>query len=237
MSDTHNFCLPIRELANDRVKLTPFSNHHATPFIAQASSRPDLFSHMPMGPFSTPDAFITQFLEKVSRPNPAWFTFAIIDKTRPPSPEDDEGELAGSIAYLDTNATHLSTEIGAIVILPKFQRTHVTTNAVGLLLQYALDGVDQGSLGLRRVQWKANSMNEASIRTAKRLGFRMEGVLRWQMVFPGGDEGGKIGNGQELPRGSKKGDYGRDSVILGLCWDDWEGGLREEVGKAMARTV
>lgn len=72
----------------------------------------------------------------LSLSNPAHYVFAVIDKTRPPSPED-EGELAGTISYINTSKVNLSSEIGVVIILPEYQRTHVTTNAVGLLLQYA----------------------------------------------------------------------------------------------------
>ncbi|KAK0674666.1 acyl-CoA N-acyltransferase [Cercophora samala] len=190
---------------------------------------------MPTGPYATTEEFVSQFLEQTSRQNPGWFTFAVVDLTRPASPEDEEGELAGMMSFMDTSPVHLSTEIGCIVIFPEYQRTYVTTNAVGLMLRYALDSPEQGGIGLRRVQWKTSSANAASARTAERLGFRHEGVLRWHMIFKGGDGKHKVGNGKALPRDSPAGDYGRDTVILGLCWDDWEGGAREKVGGLMAR--
>ncbi|KAK0747565.1 acyl-CoA N-acyltransferase [Apiosordaria backusii] len=191
---------------------------------------------MASGPYTTTEEFVSQFLDKTSGSNPGWFTFAVIDKTRPRSAEDEEGELAGMMSFMDTSTLHLSTEIGCIVILPKYQRTHVTTNAVGLMLQFAFAAPEYGGMGLRRVQWKTSSMNTASIKTAERLGFRKEGVLRWHMVFRGGEERQKVGNGRVLPPGSGRGDYGRDTVVLGLCWDDWwEGGGREKVEGLMAR--
>jgi RimJ/RimL family protein N-acetyltransferase len=90
-------------------------------------------------------------------------------------------------------------------------------------------------MGLRRVQWKANTENAASIRVAERLGFRKEGVLRWHFVFPDGLQTGKSGNGRALPKWSPKSDLGRDTVVLGICWDDWEDGAQEVVRAAMAR--
>jgi len=165
--------------------------------------------------------------------------FAVIDKTQSADSEDG-GALAGTIGYLNTSSATLSTEIGFVVTLPPFQRTHVTSNAIGLLLQYALDLPDasadgsRGGLGLRRVQWQADSANTASIRAAERMGFRMEGLLRWDRVLRAGKENGKVGNGRSCPLG-EEGDIGRDSVILSLCWDDWEGGAREKVISVMER--
>ncbi|KAK4031202.1 putative N-acetyltransferase [Parachaetomium inaequale] len=191
---------------------------------------------MPLGPFATPSDFVSQCLTAWPQQVRDCLILAIIDKTRPPSPEDAEGALAGMVAFLRTSATHLSTEIGGIVILPAFHRTHVTTNAVGLMLRCALGGAQDGGLGLRRVVWQASTMNAASIRVAERLGFRREGVLRWHYVFRNGLARHKVGNGRPLPPGSEEGDLGRDTVVLSLCWDDWEGGVREHVERAMART-
>lgn len=190
---------------------------------------------MPMGPFATKDEFVEQFLDKMSGQNPEWLTLAVIDKTRPASSADEEGELAGMMTFMNTSVRHLSTEIGCVVVLPQFHRTHVTTNAVGLMLQFALDGVANGGLGLRRVQWTANSMNAASIRVAERMGFQREGLLRWHFVFRNGLQNGKAGNGRTLPEGSPDGDLGRDTIILGLCWDDWQNGAKDVVQQAMDR--
>jgi len=191
---------------------------------------------MPAGPFPTEASFDSNFLEKVSLPNPNFFTFAVIDKTKPPSSDDPEGELAGMMSFTNTSTIHLSTEIGYVLVFPAFHRTHVTTNAVGLMLQFALGGTLQRGLGLRRVQWQTSTMNAASIRTAERLGFRREAVLRWHIVFKDGVRNHKAGNGRALPAGSDEGDLGRDTVVLSLCWDDWEEGGREKVEEAMTRT-
>lgn len=191
---------------------------------------------MPLGPYSTASDFVSDFFVNLPQQLPEWMMFAVIDKTRPASAEDDEGELAGIICYLNTSMTHLSTEIGAVVILPPYHRTHVTTNAAGLMLQFALRGVQDGGLGLRRVQWQASTMNGASIRVAERLGFQREAVLRWHFVFPQGAKNNKVGNGRPLPPGSREGDLGRDTVVLSMCWDDWEQGAREKAEEAMSRT-
>ena len=42
-----------------------------------------------------------------------------------------------------------------------------------------------GDLGYRRYEWKCNSFNAPSRRTALRLGFRFEGVFRNHMVVKG----------------------------------------------------
>lgn len=111
----------------------------------------------------------------------------------------------------------------------------MASNAIGLVLQYALDPKERNGLGLRRVQWDCATENKASMRAAERIGFVEEGVVRWQHVHRDGIVRGKVGNGREIPGGGSEGDLGRDTVIYGLCWDDWEGGGREKVQASMNR--
>ena len=122
-----------------------------------------------------------------------------------------------------------------MIVLNEFQRTHVASNAIGLLLQYALDPVEKNGLGLRRVQWGCASENRPSMRVAERMGFVKEGVLRWHVVHRDGVARGKVGNRKGLPKGGVEGDLGRDTVVYSLCWDDWEGGGREKVQAIMDR--
>lgn len=251
---TTNFCFPIKELSSSKVKLTPFdvsnpqpptsnstSNNqiqpvkHATPYFTGSIGHPSLYQYMSIGPFTTEADFITRFLAGKVNQTDSMACFAIIDKTKPASPEDPSGQLAGMVSYMSASAVHLSAEVGYIIILPPFQRTHVTTHAVGLLLQYALDSPEQGGLGLRRMQWLADPPNTASLTAAKRMGFQEEGILRWNRVVDDADARGKVHNGRDGPRYGKKEDRGRDTVYLSICWDDWEEGGREKVESLMTR--
>lgn len=168
--------------------------------------------------------------------------FAVYDKTR--VSESGEAAFAGVIGYVHSSATDLFVEIGCVVMLPAFRRTHVTSNAVGILLHYALDlpsdshenGTAIGGLGVRRCVWMANARNTPSIKTAERMGFVKEGVLRWNMVLTPGQK--DAWNGREVRNGDPREECGgRDSVILSHCFDDWENGGREKVDANMARSV
>ncbi|KAJ8589693.1 acetyltransferase [Rhizopogon salebrosus TDB-379] len=231
------FCFPVRELSNERLKLTPFrASIHSSPFFAASSAYPELWAHVPIGPFETEQEFNTDFLRTIDHPDPGMMFFAIIDKTKPSSAADEEGALAGIVCYMGASPANLCVEI-AIVVLPPFQRTHVTSNAVGLLLEYALELPSQGGLGLRRVQWLCSSMNASSIRAAERMGFKKEGVMKWHCVYHRGKEMGKVHNGREFPPrdGHGEQDYARDTVVLSHCWDDWEQGWRENIQAVMDR--
>lgn len=106
------------------------------------------------------------------------------------------------------------------------------------MLQYALNKPSEGGLGLRRVVWLANYLNEGSIRLAKRFQFQQEGLLRWHMVLPPNLDGYLAGNGKVLrEEDPKPGCAGRDTALFTLTWDDWEGGAKENAAGVMSRTM
>jgi len=255
-----NFCFPIPEiLESERVALTPFivsscclsrylwnrnpRNHlqpskHAQLFIEQATLYPQIFDYLPFGPFNDVDDFLTNQAELRIRRDPGYILFVVYDKTKPAGSSDHPGALAGIIGLINSSAPNLFTEIGCVTIFPPFQRTHVTSNAVGILLKFTLNLPSQqpGALGLRRVIWQANVLNKASVRLAERMGFKLEGILRWDRVLPASKAAVGAGNGKDIRDGDpRKECVGRDTARLGLCWDDWEGGVREEVDKIMQR--
>ena len=145
-----------------------------------------------------------------------------------------DGALAGVMGCTNTSAPHLTAEIGFVLTFTRFQRTHVTSHAIGLLLHYALDVPSAGGLGLRRNEWRASPSNQASIRAAERMGFKRDGYFRWNWVLP---EGKEMGNGLQRREGDPRiRNVGRDSLIMSICWDDWEDSARARVDAVMART-
>jgi RimJ/RimL family protein N-acetyltransferase len=200
-----NFCFPIdiSRLESARVRLTPLiPRQHAKVYYDQVTQHPELercFS------FRTQTfAQILNYLENFFRRNSTNVPFIVVDKTRP-DPERPElgGSIAGVICLFRTSPMDLSTEIGWVITFPAFQRTFVTSNAVGILLRYCLqtpsDKVFPG-LGLRRVQWTANAQNARSITAAERLGFKRESTLRWgKAVF----EGSTVGHGKPIRKGEQ----------------------------------
>jgi RimJ/RimL family protein N-acetyltransferase len=151
------------------------------------------------------------------------------------------------MGFLFSDVDYQSTEIGYIMILPAFQRTHVCTNAVGLLLHYCLElpttvlhlapsDADRRQrfgpgLGLRRVQWQAHADNAPSIATAERIGFRKEGIIRWDRIVRGDKPGLKV----PPHRAALNAGSSRWTCRLSICWDDWEAGVREKVQQQMDR--
>ena len=187
---------------------------------------PELYKYLPIGPFDSQKIFETVFA-KMIHPTRSFILYAAYDKVIEPNLTP-----AGIIGLFDTSPENLSLDI-VVVTFPKYQRTRLTTNMVGLLLGFCLEVPENGGLGLRRVQWQTNPQNTTSVRTALRLGFLHEGVKRWDRIIPA--SGVKPNTAEKLPREGdpRMTDFGRHTAILGLCWDDWEDGAREKVGELM----
>ncbi|ETN42678.1 uncharacterized protein HMPREF1541_01835 [Cyphellophora europaea CBS 101466] len=247
-----NYPLDLSKLQNVRIKLVPFDSNlpkYAYLYASKtASSEAGVanFTYLPYGPFASATDFLEWYVPAIQRQaNVVWFAIMVRDGWRKAHDDDDaddaddadpEGDFAGSIAYLNADPANASCENGHLNIIPRYQRTFVNTHANGLLLHYMLDPPSQGGLGIRRMQWFANAANERSQLAAKRLGFRLEGILRWHRVLPGHKEG--VAGGEKDVDGNGPGDgrgSARHSALLSLCWDDWREGGRERVAELMAR--
>jgi hypothetical protein len=96
MASASIFPFSINEKSNDRVKLVPFiPQKHGDTFFKLSSPHPEIYSHMPLGPWDSATDFKEEFTDGppggiLSFPNPESFAFAIVDKTRAPSPEDPQ---------------------------------------------------------------------------------------------------------------------------------------------------
>jgi len=225
-----NWMMPLHEttLESDRVKVTPFiPSLHARSYADQVKAHPDIHRYYPFD-LTSLDKILLE-IETLVRRRPAYILFAIIDKTRGDA-------FAGVIGLFGASPTNLSVEIAWIVVFPEFRRTYVTSNAVGLVLNYCLElpsaPPQRRGLGFRRVQWTAHPENQPSIALAKRMGFKEEGLLRWTWVVPQIVEG----NGIPLRDGDPKNPSpGRHSAVLSLCADDWENGGGELVRHMIGR--
>lgn len=193
--------------------------------MAQKREHPELFQYVLFPDISTDEEFYQTVYREHIATVPGECLYAIIDKSYKPEGQGQDQEqepsakYAGTIALTGTNTDNASTEIG-IVIFPSFQRTHVASSAIGLLLCYTLDPPSLGGLGLRRVEWKCHSANEASKRVALRMGFTLEGVLRWDRAFPG--PMGVPVDALEKRNGTTGEAGGRHTALFSIVWDEWE---------------
>ncbi|KAJ3489897.1 hypothetical protein NLG97_g5897 [Lecanicillium saksenae] len=230
-SDASNFCFPICILQNDQVKLVPFSiEKHAQRFYDITKDHDEMYKYSNNGPYSSlqhlTDAFLTPLLLSDSKRR---FAYAVIDKTRPPSAEDADGELVGLFCYANAVEKTLSLEIGHVRVAPAYQRKGIAAITTALMVKYALDTIEQGGLGLLRVGWGASTANEASIGVALKVGFKLVGTLPYECLIENGVARNKIGNGRKPTPRSKAGDLWRDIHMFCITWEDWESEKRDMV--------
>jgi RimJ/RimL family protein N-acetyltransferase len=86
----------------------------------------------------------------------------------------------GRQSFMRITPEHGVLEVGHILWGPAIARTRVATEALFLFARYAFD-----ELGYRRLEWKCDACNEASMRAARRFGFTYEGRFRQHMVVKG----------------------------------------------------
>jgi RimJ/RimL family protein N-acetyltransferase len=95
--------------------------------------------------------------------------------------ERASGQPVGSTRYLNIDANHRRLEIGYTWVAPGWQRTPLNSEAKLLLMGHAFD-----RLGAVRVEFKTDSLNEASRRALLGIGAIEEGTLRNHMISQGG---------------------------------------------------
>lgn len=91
----------------------------------------------------------------------------------------DSGKAVGYATYMRITPEMGVMEIGNIHLSPALQGSRASTEAMYLLMKQAF------ALGYRRYEWKCDSLNAPSRRTALRLGFTFEGVFRQAVVYKG----------------------------------------------------
>jgi RimJ/RimL family protein N-acetyltransferase len=146
---------------------------HAESLYRLSHARPDdaaLWTYLAYGPFADQRAFEDWLAERARSEDPLFF--AIV--------EEGSGHASGMASYLNIVPDMGCIEIGHIWFAPPLQRTRAATEAIFLMMRHVFD-----DLGYRRLEWKCNARNEASMRAARRFGFTYEGTFRQHMVVKG----------------------------------------------------
>jgi RimJ/RimL family protein N-acetyltransferase len=161
-------------LAGAHVRLEPVDvAAHAASLYRLSHARPEdavLWAYLAYGPFPDQGTFQNWLSERARSSDPLFF--AIVDLT--------SGAASGMASYLNIVPANGCIEIGHIWFAPPLQKTKAATQAIFLMIRHAFD-----DLACRRVEWKCDSLNEASKRAARRFGFSYEGTFRQHMVIKG----------------------------------------------------
>lgn len=90
-------------------------------------------------------------------------------------------QVIGSTRYMDIALQHFRLEVGATWLTPTHQRSRANTEAKLLLLTHAFE-----SLGIKRVVFKTEVLNEQSRKALARIGAVEEGTFRQHLYTASG---------------------------------------------------
>lgn len=150
-------------------RLEPLSADHAEDLFAAHSTDTEgrMWTYLPAGPFETLETFCPFIDTLVASQDPLHYAIIV------------EGRAVGSASFLRIAPDAGSIEVGFITYSPLLQRTRASTEAMFLMMNWVFEA------GYRRYEWKCNSLNGPSRRSAQRLGFSFEGVFRQAQIVKG----------------------------------------------------
>lgn len=161
---------PLR-LDSARLALEPLHEAHG-PLLFAAADDAALFRYLPDRLETLDDhvAFVRRALDEQRQGRALPFAIRLAD-----------GTVVGTTRFGAVEWAHRRAEIGWTWIARRVQRSFVNTQCKRLLLGYGFD-----VLGLNRIEFKTDSLNERSRAAIARLGATQEGVFRNHMVMPDG---------------------------------------------------
>lgn len=155
------------------VHLEPLRPEHANELWPDAVE-PGLFQHMEPG------------LESTKRDLQAWIAARLVEQSHGaalPFLQRDAGtrKAFGCTAYFNVSAQHHRLEVGHTWLGKSHRKTPANTEAKLLMLTHAFE-----TMGAVRVQFKADTRNEAAIRALERIGAVREGLMRSERILADG---------------------------------------------------
>jgi RimJ/RimL family protein N-acetyltransferase len=161
-------------LHGDYCTLEPLDpGRHSTDLFDASHGQPGqerLWDWLPAGPFADFASFEQWVSDCAASRDPLFF--AIRDKRT--------DRVTGMASYLNIHPGPGSIEIGHIMFGSPLQKTPAATEALFLMMDYAMS-----DLGYRRLEWKCNALNAPSRKAANRLGFRYEGTFYQHLIVKG----------------------------------------------------
>jgi len=173
-------------LTGSHIRLEPLTRGHL-PDLFAAGGDDDAVWQWQGGPTPRTEEELGEKLDKLLADD-SFVAFAVILLAT--------GRAVGWTTYLDISTADERLEIGWTWYGSAYWRSPVNTEAKLLLLTHAFE-----DLGMGRVQWKTDHLNQRSQNAIARLGAQREGVLRRHRLRPDGTF--------------------RDSVYFSMLKDEW----------------
>ena len=113
-------------------------------------------------------------------------------------------QYAGSIRFYDIQPDYQTLQLGYTWYGKEFQGTGLNKHCKYLLLSFAFE-----QWNMERVEFRADNENERSKAAMKSIGCQIDGILRSNVPKASGGR--------------------RDSIVLSILKNEWEGGVKERL--------
>jgi RimJ/RimL family protein N-acetyltransferase len=183
-------------LEDERVLLRPLVESDIEYLLPYAINEPDTWKYS--GVSARGEQGMKNYVGTAltSRASGKEYPFIVFDKTT--------NEYAGSTRFYDVQPSNAMLQLGYTWYGEKYRGTGLNKHCKFLLLQFAFE-----TLGMYRVEFRADARNEKSIAAMKSIGCKPEGIIRSHMWLEDGTR--------------------RNSIVLSILKGEWEGGVKENL--------
>ncbi|MBP4138449.1 GNAT family N-acetyltransferase [Flavobacterium geliluteum] len=188
-------------LEDDSVILRPLQESDFDHLIEISINEPETWKYSLVGADGKEN--LTHYIQLAikARDNQKEFPFIVFDKK--------SQKYAGSTRFYDINFDFKTLQLGYTWYGAAFRGTGLNKHCKFLLLQFAFE-----TLGMERVEFRADNNNVRSIAAMKSIGCKVEGILRSNMP-------------------TREGAIRRDSIVLSILRSEWFDEVKENLKKKL----
>ncbi|MWB95509.1 GNAT family N-acetyltransferase [Flavobacterium sp. GA093] len=188
-------------LEDDLVLLRPLQESDVENLLEISINEPETWKYSLVGAEGKDNLIHYIQLAVKARESQKEFPFIVFDKK--------SQKFAGSTRFYDINLEFKTLQLGYTWYGSAFRGTGLNKHCKYLLFQFAFE-----TLGMERVELRADNNNERSIAAMKSIGCKVEGVLRSNMP-------------------TRDGDVRRDSIVLSVLKNEWFDEVKENLKKKL----
>ena len=188
-------------LEDDLVLLRPLQESDVENLLEISINEPETWKYSLVGAEGKENLIHYIQLAVKARESQKEFPFIVFDKK--------SQKFAGSTRFYDINLEFKTLQLGYTWYGSAFRGTGLNKHCKYLLFQFAFE-----TLGMERVELRADNNNERSIAAMKSIGCKVEGVLRSNMP-------------------TRDGDVRRDSIVLSVLKNEWFDEVKENLKKKL----
>lgn len=184
-------------LEDDLVLLRPLQESDVTNLLEISINEPETWKYSLVGADGKEN--LIKYIQSAikNREDKKEFPFIVFDKK--------SQKYAGSTRFYDMNLEFKTLQLGYTWYGSAFRGTGLNKHCKFLLLQFAFE-----TLGMERVEFRADNDNKRSIAAMKSIGCKVEGVLR-----------------SHMPTINKE--IRRDSIVLSILKNEWFDEVKENL--------